>query len=481
MAPKRGRGGGGAKRASLHEAKLPSFEEVDLHGVRPDAPDELFIVQGTGTHRVRRDQIVSMAATTMSQEMAEQARSIGGRMELLVNAGTPSDSNPLAGSCFHGHAFTPKLKETNESEWRPRSASPPHLAPAADSGSLQLHVSDHRYCSSADVLARYAGGEALAPSGHALFIVVFLNEGNPQFLPTPTESSTDEEQQAYMRQRTVIGRNLSKLFLVYADAVPPLLCKDRGPAMIACLATIHSDKSPGAPGGTYQSSIAGYHDRSRLHVLPLGHVQRIQALVTHYRLEKWFPALTASWSIQDWLPLAHYRTRAVDALGVPPGGVVTREWLAQRGAVPFDTPWVQHCDMTHPSGKHDSCGKPVLLPLVHGSAEERNGVPWLRLDAEDAASDHYQQVKAALARIGGSTRKKKLAGSEAEAGTKPDAEVARLRVENARLERKMEAVKAELESARHHVAEMAIECQKLTGRNMELAAALRVQEREASA
>ena len=463
MAPKRGRGGA-AKRLSMPEVRLPSFEEVDLHGPRPEAPDQLFLVQGAHAHRIRKEQIVSMRVWA-SDAVAEQARSAGGRLPLIVNAGRPTETNPQAGKCFHAHEFVPKLEQINESEWRPRGSPPPHLSSSTALAPLQLHVSDHQYCSSADVLARYAGGEALAPSNHALFLVVFLNEGNPTFLPAPTERSTDEERQAFATQRQVIGRNLGKLFLVYADAVPPVLCKDRGPAMVACLASIVSDKSPRAPGATYQSSIAGYHDRSRLHVLPLGHVRRMQALVTHYKLESWFPALTPSWSIQEWLPLAHYRTRAVDALGVPPGGLVTTEWLEQRGNVPFDTPWVQHCDMAHPSGKCDGCGKPVLVPLVQGGAEERNGVPWLRLDVEDAASEHYQQAKTALECISGKPKRKKETtttdATTTPEATKADEEVARLRVENAKLERRVDALKAELAAAQHHVAEMVIECQAL--------------------
>ena len=459
----------------MPEARLPSFEEVDLHGPRPEAPDQLFLVQGTHAHRIRKEQIVSMRLTNVDA-VAEQARSAGGRLPLVVNAGTPTETNPHAGKCFHEHEFLPKLQEINESEWRQLPVPPPRRGEAdAGAPSVQLHVSDHQYCSSADVLARYAGGEALAPSNHALFLVVFLNEGNPTFLPAPTEKSSAEEKQAFATQRQIIGRNLSKLFLVYADAVPPRLCKDRGPAMMACLASILSDKTPGAPGATYQSSIAGYHDRSRLHVLPLTHVRRMQALVAHYKLESFFPALTESWSIQEWLPLAHYRTRAVDALGVPPGGMVTNEWLAKRGNVPFDTPWVQHCDMAHPSGERDNRGKPVLVPLVYGSAEERNGVPWLRLDVEDAASEHYQQVKHALERISPNPKRKKetTTPTTTPEATKADAEVALLRVENARLERKVDALKAELASAQHHVAEMAIECQKQTARNLELTAALR--------
>lgn len=477
MAPKRGRGGG-ARRLLVPEVKMPSFGEVDLHGPRPEAPDQLFLVQGSGTHRVRKEQIVSMRLTDV-EEVAERLRSAGGRLPLIINAGTPTETNPEAGKCFRVHEFVPKRQEVNESEWRSQGNGAPLP--------LHLHVSDHQYCSSADVLARYAGGEALAPSGHALFIVVFLNEGNPKFLPKPTELSNEEERQAFSTQRMKIGRNLSKLFLVYADcAKSALQCKDRGSAMIACLTSIVSDKSPGSPGASYQSSIAGYHDRSRLHVLPLGHVRRMQALVAHYDLESWFPALTPSWPIKEWMPLAYHRTRAVDALGAPENGLVTPDWLEKRGSIPFDTPWVQQCDMAHPSGKHDGCGKPVLVPLAQGSAEERNGVPWLRLDVEDAASEHYQQISRALERISGGTERKRNCEQGKSAKEQPEKskemdEVARLRVENAKLGRKVDSVKSELAAAQHHVTSLIIECQKQETLNQELTAALRARDRDGSA
>ncbi len=465
MPPKRGRSGSSKKGAGSligGVAQLPTFEEVELHGPQPEVPDELFLVQGHRAHRVRKEQIVSLHVT-QDPEVAERARGVAGRLPLVVNAGTPTQTNPYAGECFCGHAFAPRTDETHEVEWR---ESDDKNAPPT------LHVSDHRYCSAVDVLARYAGGEALQVGGRALFVAVFLNEGNPDIAPRVKEGAPGWDK--YVAQRQVIGRNLSKLFLVYPETMLPVLQRDAGPAMLACLASIAGDKlSVGAPGGMYQTSIAGYHDRSRLHVLPLGHVSQIRELVKHFQLEQCFPPLTASWTnLQEWLPMQQMRTRAVDALGPPRGGVMTPDWLALRRAVPFDTPWVQHCSMQHPTGKRNARDEPVLLPLVHDSAEERNGTPWLTQDPENAGTEHYRQVSDALERIGGEAHKKVRAealDAEAEAALPEDPVLRALHVENAKYKRKVKTLKSELDAAKLQIAELEAECQRQTMRNLELA------------
>jgi hypothetical protein len=442
-------------------APLPTFEAVELHGPQPEVPDELFVVQGHGAHRVRKEQIVSLRVT-QDPAVAERARSVAGRLPLVVNAGTPTSSNVRGGAHFSGHAFVPRADEINETEWRdsPQKDEPP-----------TRHVSDQRYCSPADVLARYAGGEALRIGGRALFVTIFLNEGSSRIAPRVADGADGWD--AYIAQRQAIGRNLSKLFLVYPEAMPPVLQRDAGPAMLACLASILSDKSRGAPGATYQPSIAGYHDRSRLHVLPLGHVSQIRELVKHFQLETSFPALTASWtSLQEWLPMQQIRTRAIDALGPPRGGVMTLDWLARRRAVPFDTPWVQHCSMGHPSGKRTARDEPVLLPLVCGGAEERNGTPWLTQDPEHAGTEHYRQVSDALERVGGEPHKRVRAealDAKAEAELPEDPVLRALHVENAKYKRKVKTLKGELDAAKLQIAELETECQRQTVRNLELA------------
>ncbi len=80
---------------------------------------------------------------------------------LAPAAGTPTGPNPCAGSAFKGHAFVPKLEETSEVEWRDPTPGARRCG-APDPAQLERHVGPSRYCSPADVLARYAGGAALA-------------------------------------------------------------------------------------------------------------------------------------------------------------------------------------------------------------------------------------------------------------------------------------------------------------------------------
>ena len=86
---------------------------------------------------------------------------------------------------------------------------------------------------------------------------------------------------------------------------------------------------------------------------------------------------------------------------------MTPEWLKQRAEVNFGTPWVLHCDLAHPKGEVDDEGRPVLLPLLRNSAEELNGSPWLHLEEKDMSTEHGHNLQVALARVAGTTPKKR--------------------------------------------------------------------------
>ena len=57
---------------------------------------------------------------------------------------------------------------------------------------------------------------------------------------------------------------------------------------------------------------------------------------------------------------------------------------------------------------------PVLVPLVRGGAEERNGVPWLYLGEGGASndSDHARAVRDALVRLRGCTPERRRTPAE---------------------------------------------------------------------
>jgi|SaaInlV_125m_DNA_1040241.scaffolds.fasta_scaffold06218_3 hypothetical protein len=469
MSSKRGRGFRKPARlaAAVARPRVPTPQELERFGVRPEAPAELFVVQGRGVYRVRQEQIVSLRPCRSGVD-PEQARSYQGRQPLVVNAGTPTEANPQAGRSFHGHAFTPKPEETHESEWwDPKNAeSAGATTQGVDPKTLERFVSSHRYCSPADVLARYAGGAALLPTGAALFQILFLNEGRADFASRPPEGATEETGRPWLAQRNTIAGNLCKLFLLCPqEDVHPELAKDGTPrrvlpapdreagrddfacpvTMLACLATIVSDKSQGAPGAAHQTSIGGYHDRCRLHLLSMAHVKKLQQLVRHFDLETHFPMLVRpelSWHADK--PLEQWRAQAVRELGPAPGASPPDEWLRKRSQLNLGVPWVAHCAMASPGGAVDNDGRPALVPLVCDGAEERNGSAWLHLRDEDAVTAHHAQVTSALARV---------------AGRAPRASPSALPTADAAEEACL--LREELKVARQHIADLAADCNRL--------------------
>jgi hypothetical protein len=138
-----------------------------------------------------------------------------------------------------------------------------------------------------------------------------------------------------------------------------------------------------------------------LHVLSQKHVHKIKELIGHFALEPFFKPLVEHDAGHSMSKLETYRNKAASQIGVPPGGDLDAQWLERRAEMLFAKTWVQHCDMAHPNGEAYGDGDPVLVPLLPGCAEERNGTPWLHLDREHAGSTHYRQLKAALTRICG--------------------------------------------------------------------------------
>ena len=433
------------KRATKHSgaAKQQTLAQIDTYGPRPSEPAELFIVEGPGIYRVRKEQLVSLqSANGLQQDVAkwEHARSAEGRRALVLNAGRPNERYPNAGACFRGHEFKPEVSDIFETEW-------------ADPKPLTCTYGHSVYCSQADVLARYAGGRALSEGGAELFLILFLNQGNHRFESVPAEGAC---RKAYEEQRARIYMHLRSLYLVYPHDVEPFLAQDGWPfragdleacddaaapgrlgtpSLLACLATIVSDKSEGAPGASYQKSIAGYHDRCRLHVLSWKHVLKIKELIQHFALEPFFRPLVEHDAGHSMSKLETYRSKALSQIGAPPGGDMDAQWLERRAEMLFAKTWVQHCDMAHPGGEVDGAGNPVLVPLLPGCAEERNGTPWLPLDRERSGSLHYRQVKAAFSRI---------CGREPNAWENPKASDAEI----------IRALRAELKAARLRVCEL---------------------------
>jgi len=395
--------------APRKEFALQTPTEVARDGPRPKEPAEIFTIHGLDAYRIDKEQLIPLRLG-LEESMAERMRSAKGRQRLVVNAGKPSATNPNAGACFHADfGFAPKDTEVYELEWREPRPLTATLGPSV-------------YCSAADALARYAGGKALTSTGAELFMILFLNGGESQLAPRPPNG--DDWSFEYGKQRTRILTNLQKMFLVCPmhvraavdtsgwPNVPGNTDPVVTPMMLGCFASIVSDKREGAPAR--DASICGYHDQCRLHVLPRAHVRKIKQLVAYFKLEKDLPPV---WdNLEDGqVNLAAHCQREVDRIRQQYPALVAQseEWKEHHAAVLFGKPWVQRCNLAHPQGEvhkyDDGSGRPprpVLVPLVRGGAEERNGVPWLHLDEEDDSA-HAWTVRDALVRIAGREPKRR--------------------------------------------------------------------------
>ena len=181
------------------------------------------------------------------------------------------------------------------------------------------------------------------------------------------------------------------------------------PILLACLVTIASDKSEAARARGTGGNIGGYHDRCRLHLLPSAHVAKILEMASHFDLLEQFPTLghqglceNAGASLERW------RQKAIDAVGLPPNGRMTDEWLQKRAHMICGVPWVQRCSAEWPGGELDEQGQPVLVPLTRYGAELCNGSSWLYLEEHEQGTKRYEQVRTALANIIGRSAPKPL-------------------------------------------------------------------------
>ena len=414
--------------------QLKLVKEVEQFGTAPSAPAQLFVVQGAQAFALHEENLVSLKKLPERQgayreEMEEDkrtaaaARSKEGRRRLTINAGTPTSSNPLAGSCFHKTGFTPTDSETHERRWfEPKP--------------LTFELAPHPYCSEADVLARYVGHRALmGQDGASHFVIFFLNEGEVEIAPRPEDDDGAEETEAwakYRQQRDRIEANLRKLYLVYPRRMHPVLEGDGSfqvrmgdtlpdtdshevPFMVGCFASIRSDKREGQPGASSQFSIGGYHELCRVWPLSPKVLNKIRRLMDHFEID--IPALRNPRA--GTLQLDKYRAEEIAKIGPAPMQLTQElsldpQWLAKRAAMPFAKPWVQECSFHDPDGAVDEDnGGPKMVPLYKGCAEERNGHCWLDADALNQATEHAERIQELLCRLVGRAYKPPPARTEA--------------------------------------------------------------------
>lgn len=410
---------GGQKNADKQHrrsSKLPNQtpQELQLYGPRPhptrEGPAKIFTVYDTGVYTIHKEQLVSLKPSAGQADREAQSR-----QRLMVNAGKPMPSDPNAGECFHGDfCFTPKDSDLHELQWH-------------DPKPLTYTLGEAVFCSGADALARYAGGKALSDErGSAgLFAILFLNGGHAA--PAPKVAQDHPGHEAFWRQRTCILQNVRKMFLVFPIAVMPSLGPNGWPRqplderesvtpmMLGCFASIYADKREGAPAR--HASICGYHDQCRLHILPPRHVRKVRELVAHFELASELPPV---WdNLEDGqVALEPYRERVLAHLKQQHPALTPEDdaWHSVYSSVLLAKPWVQRCNLKHPTGETREADpgqprEPVLVPLVRGGAEERNGVPWLYISEVDDSA-HARAVRDALVRLSGRTPKRRHTPAE---------------------------------------------------------------------
>ena len=407
-------------------------QDLELYGPRPKDAAEIFTVYGTSAYVIHREQLVPVNHSRFWEDFRgppdgsvyahlEREREARFRQLVVVNAGKPSPMDPNAGACFHADfGFTPMESDVHELEWR-------------DPKPLQCTLGDTVYCSPADALARYAGGQALSDQSgsEALFATLFLNHGEHTPAAPPDPESREGPSEAFERQSRRITGNLLKLFYVCPFLAEPILGANDYPhrlgdrqnetvskMMLGCFASIVSDKREGAPA----RNICGYHDRCRLHILPERHIKQLKEIVRHYRL---YNFMRGVWDVLEdgQMNLEVLREREVQKIPFAPH---TPQWWEQQSAMLWAKPWVQRCNLAHPQGEAREVVPgmppvPVLVPLVRGGAEERNGVPWLYLgDGGGGASndsDHAWAVRDAFVRLRGRMPKRRRNPTEQHVAT----------------------------------------------------------------
>ena len=158
------------------------------------------------------------------------------------------------------------------------------------------------------------------------------------------------------------------------------------------------------------NNIGGAHDTTRGNPLLPSQVTAVKALLHAYNLEEEFPALAyldESRSGQ-MLNLEYHRQLKLAELGPAPGEdheELDEAWLTGLSELAFGKVWVQKCTVACPNGMVEfGTDDPMLVPLLKGRAEDKNGTPWLdaRLLERDTTCEgarKYIAVTAALHRI----------------------------------------------------------------------------------
>jgi hypothetical protein len=378
-------------------------------------------------------------ATDLGKRELDMGIELRDQRELFyINAGTPKRGRPDAGRAFHGYpwvkndddgAFTPvdwEFELSKEQRLGTRWIDPigPDTKPDPYNLPFDVKVNKTPHNTKADFLAQCMGHKALCtPSTEAFQTFV---------LGVPTDYKTGASMQAFKEvnpdewthQRNCLFNSFQKIYMVYPHPVDPVFDQDgrvfpkgeltRSPNAPKLLTIVHEVEdeefetpqpvvfvtltadttSKEAKGLDPARVLSGPHDTTRAWPLLPSHVVAIRKLLKHYELEDQFPALSNLHvsavrkllkhnESRDgaMLNLEYHRNLGMQRLGLPSGEdyePIPRGWLNKVANLPFGKVWVQKCTLECPDGMVEfGTDEPMLVPLLRGRAEEKNGTPWI--------------------------------------------------------------------------------------------------------
>ena len=385
-----------------------------------------------------------------------------------INAGTPKKGRIDAGLVFHGYPWVKdgdngaqipvdwEFELSDEQRMGTRWSDPkgpdgkadPYKVPVADNGDYTVHETPHN--TRADLLARCMGHKALCTPSTEAFKTFVLGVATDYKTGGSMQAFKEVNPEEWTQQRNAMFKSLGKIYMVYPTPIDPVFDEDGrvfskgeldrtpsgktpkpltlGPAtevgdtevgagsfapqpVVFCAFTPDTTSREASEGKFDPKRIlSGPHDTTRAWPLLPSHVVAIRKLLKHYELEDQFPALANLHESRDgaMLNLEYHRNEGMQSLGLPSGEEhepIPREWLDKVSNLPFGKVWVQKCTRDCPEGMVEfGTDEPMLVPLLKGRSEEKNGTPWMdsRKLEEDKTLEgtrRYVGVMKALHRI----------------------------------------------------------------------------------
>ena len=403
--------------------KLPGMlKALKERGLAPAQATDRFCIFKNDAYHILPSTLVSLKAPKYRHDLAvaDPAKC----KQLLIDAeGERNKRNPLRIRLNEG-VFNDEYRADYECD-------PFDFAPSPDEPNLT--DGGDPLCPK-EILAGYIGHVALHPTKTddlTLFAINFLIKGNlSQPKEKPTDDAPDADKEEYDRHRRLFRLSLSRMHLLYPEAVDPCFDAD-GNAFAAGeiaeamskgvepkpLRAAPAPEDPAKPSAddlrspnlvfyagiesvTRQDGSWGL-DPKRMYI---AHPSIIALIIDHirkYELVDEFPAIANLNPNRSkyHLDLAKVRQAGIDALGAPPAqltdeGEFEPEWAQKRRALPFGKAWFDNPK----AGEED---QPALVPYAKDLRLPGDNLLW-RNPAEHKADnfDYYAQVVAQVYYVG---------------------------------------------------------------------------------